>query len=218
MTDSTNNNLPAAQASAQDGFNDVTDNGAGSLIKGCKLKFTKDSEWVDDTGEAIPATREFIVIGMKRSAQKWINDLPVETIELGELEHWPDLDHWNADAPPSEWVTKFGKDQGPWQRCWFAYLLDPKTLTGFTWPTGTVGGFRALDELKEATRRARMIQGPSVFPIITLADKHMNTQYGGRQRPHFVVKGWHTFGAPEAPALAKPADKNADMGGDGIPH
>jgi hypothetical protein len=217
--DATNSTkTPTVPEAPRDGFNDVDDSGTGSLIKGTKIKFTNGAEWIDDTGDIIKPDREFIVIGLKRACQKWLDDLPAETVELGEHESWPDLEQWNEDSPPAEWTTKFGKDQGPWQRCWFAYLLDPKASTGFTWPAGTVGGFRALSELTEATRRARMLQGAGVYPIVTLADRHMNTQYGGRQRPHFVVRGWQVFGAPEAsPALDKPADKNEDMN-DEIPH
>jgi hypothetical protein len=225
VDDATKNpKTPAVQNTPRAGFSDVDDSGTGSPIKGTKLKFTNDAKWITGTEDVIKPDREFIVISLKRTVQKWVNELPVETIELGEAEGWPDLEQWNDDAPRSEWVVKFGKDTGPWQKCWFAYLLDPKTYEGFTFPTGTAGGAKALSTLKETTGRTRMLQGAqNIFPIVTLADVPMPTQYGTRQRPHFVIKGWQTLGAPAAPpALAKPADaadkkpadKNADINGE----
>jgi hypothetical protein len=40
----------------------------------------------------------------------------------------------------------------------------------------------------------RRFRGGSVCPVITLTDTHMNTRFGGRQRPHFDVKRWVNFG------------------------
>jgi hypothetical protein len=214
----------------RDGFSDIDDSGSGSFIRGTKLKFSNAAEWITGTGEVIGPERVLIVVEMKRAVQKWVNELPAETVELGENESWPDIEQWNEDSPPSEWTVKFGKDTGPWQRCWFAYLLCPNSMEGFTWPAGTVGGFKALSELKKATIRARMLRGGNLCPIVTLTDRFMNTQYGGRQAPHFIVKGFQEIGRAEPPALpssgapaslaspaAKPAaDKNADMGGDKI--
>jgi hypothetical protein len=207
-------NDPPTTPPRADGFNDIDSDGTGgSIIKGTKLKFTNAAEWIDDNGAVIKPDREFIVIGMVRASQKWLDDVPIETIILGPNDRFPDVEEMNEACPRSEWCVKFGKDTGPWQRCWFAYLLDPKTMAGFTWPAGTIGGFRALSTLKEATIRARMLQGANVFPVVTLTDVPMRTQYGVRQRPHFVIRGFHAIGGPEPPALAKPAaaDKNADI-------
>jgi hypothetical protein len=204
---------PAVPSGPRDGFSDISDN--DSYIKGTKVRFTNDWQWVTDRDEVLAADREFLVIGLKRTVQKWVpGAAKPEVVELGETERWPDLDQWNEDAPASEWSVKFGKDTGPWQRCCFAYLLDPKTFEGFTFLTPSWGGKKAVDELRESTRRRRLVTGQSnSFPVVTLSDVFAPNDYGGRQRPFFVLKDWKTLGgpaAPSAPALAKPADNPPD--------
>ena len=35
---------------------------------------------------------------------------------------------------------------------------------------------------------ARRIRGQNIYPRVRLGDIHMNTQYGGRQRPTFNIR------------------------------
>jgi hypothetical protein len=53
----------------------------------------------------------------------------------------------------------------------------------------------------------RRLRGPNVYPVVTLGDKFMNTKYGGRQRPFFVIKRWVRLGGEggEVEALPAPA-------------
>lgn len=203
MNKAGNNTPPAAPAPTKisDGFDGVDDGGARSIIRGVKLKFTNSAEWVDEAGEVIVPEREFLVVELAKVVQKWLDAMPVETRVLAPAEYFPDLEILNAEAPQSEWRDAFGKKVGPWQNSIVAYLLDPKTMEGFTWPTSTAGGFRAIDELKGHVRRARMLQGANVYPVVTLADTHMRTQFGGRQRPQFKVKRFVVLGGVERPLL-----------------
>ena len=201
---------PVAPAKVSDGFDGVDDGGTRSIIKGAKLKFSKTEEWIGEDDDVIPPDREFIVVELAKVTQKWIDDKPAETRILAPDEYFPDTEKLNAEAPPEEWRDKFGKQVGPWQNSIVAYLLDPKTMEGFTWPTSTAGGFRAIDELKGHVRRARMMQGANVYPVVTLADTHMRTQFGGRQRPQFKVVRFVTLGGTERPLLeqTKPEPMN----------
>jgi hypothetical protein len=87
-------------------------------------------------------------------------------------------------------------------------LVDLKSMAKYTYPTNTTGGNICLDDLKDATRMKRLIAGTAnVFPVVALGTKHMNTAYGGRMRPSFIIKGWRTFGQQGAalPSTSAPA-------------
>jgi hypothetical protein len=51
-----------------------------------------------------------------------------------------------------------------------------------------------------------------VYPVITLADKFMNTRFGGRLRPHFKFVRWVSLGGEsgQVEALPPPPPKLAD--------
>jgi hypothetical protein len=204
-TTNLNSTALTAPAKTGDGFDSVDDGSSGSIIKGSKIKFTNSAEWLDEAAEVVDPKREFGVVEIAKYEQKWLDAKPVETRVLGRDEHFRDVEKLNAEAPETEWCEKFGKKVGPWQNCIAVYLFDPKTLEAFTWPTSTAGGFRAVAELKERVRRARMIQGDNVFPLVTLADTHMKTQFGGRQRPQFKVVRFITLGGTARPLLEPPA-------------
>jgi hypothetical protein len=194
---------PAPAAKRSDGFDD--DDGVGmSIIRGEKLKFTNAGTWVDENGDPIAKDREFLVVEVMKVRQKWIDGKPVETHILGSGEYFPDIEKLNAEAPRSEWREVFGKMAGPWQNSFVLYLLDPKPMRGFTFPTSTAGGFRAVFELKGDVHRARMLQGDNVYPVVTLADTHMKTQYGGRQRPAFKIVRFVQIGGKARPLLEQP--------------
>jgi len=76
----------------------------------------------------------------------------------------------------------------------------------YTFATGTTGGRIAIRELRDKLVWMRRLRGPNVYPVITLADKFMNTKYGGRQRPHFVIRRWVRLGGDggEVEALPPP--------------
>jgi hypothetical protein len=201
MKDTTNGNRPASTKVSDDGFDAVDDGGTRSIIRGMKLKFENSAKWIDTAGDVISPEREFLVVELTKGSQKWLDNMPAETRILSPREHFPDLERLNAEAPETEWREKFGKKTGPWQNFIAVYLFDPKTLEAFTWPTSTAGGFRAVSELKERVRHARMMQGDNIFPVVTLSDTHMKTQFGGRQRPAFKVLRFITIGGTQRPLL-----------------
>ena len=206
---------------ALDGF-ELDDEDGNNLIKGEKIKFTLDSKWVvARSGEVIDPRRKFLVIEILRVAQKWLPDenRPVETRILGPEEPFPDLKKLNAKAPQSEKSEKFGKLAGPYQGAHVVYLIEinaeSKKVAAFTWIADIegAGASRAIKELRESTKLTRRVQGLSnLFPVATLSDTFMPTQYGGRQRPHFEIVDYKQIGGQEQPSINGPKDPNT-LGG-----
>lgn len=193
---------------ANDGFDyqrDDDDDGAPRLIKGTKLKYTNEGTWEDNDDNVIEADHEFVAVELLRAVQKWIDQHPTVTRIMAPDEPFPDVNELNDAAPSEEWTEKFGKRVGPWQRCWAVYLLDPKTMRIYTWPTDTVGGHQAVRDLREQTGMARSMHGDSVYPRVRLGSTHMKTQYGGRQRPEFDILGFEKLGGGGGQKLSAPA-------------
>jgi hypothetical protein len=185
----------------------------GNVIRGTVVKFTNEANWVTRDGLELSPDLELVATGVARVVQKWQDQAPVETRKLGPGEKFPDLDQLNTDTPRSEWGKgPDGQPRGPWQAQHVLYLLDPATLDEFSFPTGTKGGEIAIRELVEKIKWMRKFKGPHLFPVVCLSDKFMQTKFGGRQRPHFLIKRWVTMGnggeeqvllpAPGAPSLA----------------
>jgi hypothetical protein len=181
--------------------------GAG-IIQGTLIKFTNEGKWVTRDGEELPTDLELVAANVNRVVQKWWDGQPVETIILEPHQKFPDVEEMNEKVPKKEWVEgPDGNMRGPWQAQHMLYLLDPKTMDKFTFPTGTVGGRIGIRELVDKTMWMRRLRGPSVHPVITLADAFMNTKWGGRQRPHFKIVRWVSLGGEggEVEALPPPA-------------
>jgi hypothetical protein len=197
---------------ALDGFSGFSDEVAGaddrpqggSLIHGTLVKFTNGAEWVTGAGDPMSRAQELIVIDLLRLVQKWIDQKPVETIIVPPGEKFPDVKAMNEKAPKSEWREWQGKMFGPWQMQYLVYLLDAHTLDKLTYPTSTTGGGMCCRAIAEKVAWMRKYKGPKVSAVITLADTFMNTQWGGRQRPHFNVVRWIGFDGGADKALPEP--------------
>jgi hypothetical protein len=181
--------------------------GAG-VIQGTLIKFTNEGKWVTRDGDELPADLELIAFNVGRLVQKWEDGQPIETIILQPHQKFPDIEEMNEKTPRKEWVEGPDKKmRGPWQGQHALYLLDPKTMDKYTFPTGTVGGRIAIRELRDKTMWMRRLRGSNVYAVITLADTFMNTRFGGRQRPHFKIVRWVRLGGEggEVEALPPPA-------------
>ena len=194
-----------------DGFSDRIegDEGTqrGSIIQGITVKFSNEAEWLDRDEEEFPSDREVVVTDVLRIVQKWKDQQPVETIILQPKQKFPDIERLNAEVPQSEWREgPDGKKHGPWQAQYIVYLLDPATMNKYTYPTGTTGGAIAVRDLVDKVRWMRRLRGPGIHPVVTLSDTFMNTKFGGRQRPHFLIKRWINLGGGEgATAVTAPS-------------
>jgi hypothetical protein len=50
----------------------------------------------------------------------------------------------------------------------------------------------------------RKFRGEAVYAVVSLSNTFMNTRFGGRQRPHFIVKRWVALGGEGALPSTKP--------------
>jgi hypothetical protein len=179
------------------------------IIQGNLIKFTNEATWVLRDGAELPANLELIVVDVARIVQKWWDGQPVEgaTIILEPHQKFPDIEEMNAKVPRKEWIEgPDGKPRGPYQAQHVVYLLDPKPMDKYTFPTGTTGGRIAVGDLRDKIVWRRRLQGPNVYPVITLSDTFFPTRYGGRQRPHFEIMRWVRLGGEggEVEALPPP--------------
>ena len=191
------NNLPA-----DDGFDGADeDQQIPRVIQGERWAFTNDGCWLDSNDEVIPPGREVVAVNLARVLQKWIDKMPVETTFLSPRDH-PDIEQLNEASPKSEWSVDLNdRPRGPWQLQNVVYLVDLATMERFCYPTGTVGGGICVHELKDAVRMMRQFRGPGIYPVVSPAAKHMNTRFGGRQRPHFEIKRWISLSPDGTAAL-----------------
>jgi hypothetical protein len=184
--------------------------GAG-IIQGTLIKFTNEATWVTRDGEELPADLELVAVNVNRVVQKWWDQQPVETIILKSHEKFPDIKKMNEKTPRGEWVEGRNKGEmvGPWQAQHILYLLDPKTMDKYTFPTGTDGGRIAVGELRDKLVWMRRLRGPNVYPVVTLSDTFFPTRFGGRQRPHFKIVRWVSLGGEggQIEALPPPTAK-----------
>jgi hypothetical protein len=180
-----------------DGFEDGIEGADGQetsrIIQGTLVRFTNDFAWMTNDDDELSATLELIVIDVLRIVQYWKPDGTADndkTIILGPGKLFPDVDAMNAAAPKSEWSEKFGKMVGPWRRQHVTYMLDPATMSKFTFPTSSIGGAIGVTELVDKVKWMRKCRGAHVCPVITVATKPFPTSYGMRKRPHFNVVRW----------------------------
>jgi hypothetical protein len=190
---------------ATDGLSGHTDDVAGQesrkrgLFKGARLKFGKTAEWEVDGDVIDPATR-LILIDVARIVTRWGKDKkPLETMVLEPGEKFPDVEAWNDALPKSEWVEGMNGPRGPWQSQQIVYFVNPKTMAQYHWADGSVGGSIAIREAVESTKAMRRFR-PGAAPVVELSSKHMNTKFGGRERPHFEILNWITLPGSEAPS------------------
>jgi hypothetical protein len=181
--------------------------GAG-VIQGTLIKFTNERKWVTRDGDQLPADFELVIVDVSRVVQKWQDQQPVETIILEPHQKFPDIKEMNAKVPEEEWGEgPDGEPRGPWQAQHIVYLLDLNTMDKYTFPTGTNGGRRAIRDLRDKLVWMRKLRGANVYPVVTLSDTFMPTQWGGRQRPHFIVKRWVRLGGEGGEVEALPSPK-----------
>ena len=185
----------------------------GRVIQGSCIRFTNEATWVTRDGEELPTNLELVVVDIARVVQKWQDHQPVKTIPVPPGEKFPNVEKMNEETPREEWAEgPDGQLRGPWQAQSVAYMLNETTMDRYSFPTGTIGGGIAIHDLVDRTTMQRRMRGNNaIYPVVTLSDMHMNTRFGGRQRPHFNIVRWASFGAaqqvlpaPQSPALAPP--------------
>jgi hypothetical protein len=186
-----------------DGFDDGGDEVQQSrVIRGEKWGFSNAGTWVNAADEVISPELEVVAVQICRVLQKWIDKMPVAgtTTFLAPHDH-PDVEQLNEECPRVEWAPDPGGNlKGPWQIQNIVYLVDLQTMSMATYCTHTIGGGICVGELKDTVKLMRKFRGDGAYPVVSLSSKYMATRFGGRMRPHFVIKRWMAFG-PEGAAL-----------------
>jgi hypothetical protein len=178
---------------------------------GIKLKFGLDARWTDPSGDEI--TSVLVALDVINRVHKWPGDggAPVETIDVRNGQ-WPDIVKLN-DSCRDEWFERFGKLIGPWRGEHVLLLAAPTTAQTFWWasPTETIGSCIAIRNLVTAVQRMRQFRGEAVFPIIRLTHAHMNTAYGGRERPDLRIERFVSFGDGGAMKTIEPPSMGEEI-------
>src|SRR5262245_42557662 len=175
------------------GYSEPLALGGGSsganVPSGEKLKFTNAAVWTDPNGDVVRA--KLVALNVINRVQKWPGDggPPVETITLEPGEAWPDIAALNERCK-HEWYEKFGKLVGPWMGEHVVLFFDPANMTRYWWPspTQTIGACICVRSIIEQTQLMRRFKKALVYPLVELSHTHMNTQFGGRERPHLDIK------------------------------
>jgi hypothetical protein len=195
-------------AGYEDGIEGDVSMPASSLMKGMRIKFTNTAAWIDTNDNELPTNLETVVIDIIRAIVKFVDQQLVDYRVLAPHERFPDIKALNDAAPKDEWSEgPNGEMQGPWRKQSIVYLLNLETMDRYSYPTGTVGGSIAIRELVDKTNWTRKLRGSNTYPRIALRDVFMNTRFGGRQRPHFEIRGWVQLGGDEQSVTALPAPK-----------
>jgi hypothetical protein len=153
-------------------------------------------------GQELSPNLELVAIDIVRAVQKWKKDEdgnltpdPSGTRVLGPGEKFPDVAKLNEETPKEEWIKgRSGQLEGPYQNQYLLYLLDPATMSKYSYPTATVGGGIAIRDLREKVMWMRKFRGPDTYAVVTLSDCFMKTKHGGRQRPNLLIKRWVGMG------------------------
>jgi len=194
-------NVPAT---ADDGFDKT--NQEDRLIRG-NIARCVDGIWKDNDGTPIPPDDRWVAWATTECLQQWHNKLPTKTVVKKPGVPLPDIDELNAEIPLREWETGIdGKPRPPWVRQNVVYLLDAESGAELTFISGTIGASIAVESLRRRTYNMRMLRGMRVVPVVSLGSKLMQTNFGSRLRPEFVVQEWREFGAP-SPAIASEVGK-----------
>jgi hypothetical protein len=193
-----NSNLPTT-----DGF-DVEETGSNSLIRGTMLKF-KDSDWLAGKTEFLPAGTKVTAIGTVMAWVRWPEEGPPEHTVTQSGEKHPHR-HQLGDLDKSLWPPGLdGEPSDPMRDTRYVYLVDDKTAQTYTYVTDSIGGRRAVSELKTQIQTYRVAH-PRAVPIVELTKTTMPTKYGIKPRPLLKVTGWHIPPAQAAGTIKSDMD------------
>lgn len=181
-----------------DGFNEAGDDRATRQgpILGAPLKFSAAGKWeVANNGEVIGSDTLLVVVNAQKALARWNSTQRVELRIIPPGEPFPDVDGMNEAAPRVERTRGMNALRGPWQKHRYVTLLNPKTLDVYTFSTSAPGPFFAIRELVDRVRIMRRHHGPSMSPLVKLADAPMKTRYGIGRRPYFKITAWVGVGS-----------------------
>lgn len=214
--DSTRNDLTVHN----DGWAAVPDN-VGGMIKGTMLKF-KDGFYFADKTLMLPEDQTALHLAAVDVVTCWVHwqdKLPAETRITQPGQPHPQRDEL-GDTDQSKWPLGLdGRPDDPWKDTRYLYLVDVATAAEYTFTCDTIGGRRAVSDLKAAIQKVRLAH-PGAIAVVKLSSKAMPTSYGPKPRPAFEPVDWKDGSRGES-AMAEPnplpPPSSADEMSDEIP-
>jgi len=182
-------NAPAIiPAAADDGFGVVEPATSSSLIRGKVLRF-KDDNYIADKTDIVELGTKLTAVAMTTCWVKWdAEGKAIETRVTASGETHPYRAALDSNDP-KEWPDGLdGKPNDPWKDTRHVYLIGPQAEQ-YTFVTATIGGLRAVAELKDQIALYRRVH-PGACPVVELAVADMPTKFGPKSRPSFKVVGW----------------------------
>lgn len=171
------------------------------------LKFNA-GEYKTREGEVITPDREFMMLGLVKIVQKFVNKKLVESSVVPQRESLPDLKKMNVEAPQEEWgVDLNGKPQGPWTYTLALKLLD-RGYNRYAFITNSTGGGIAVGDLTDKVKIIRRLKGRDVTAVIICEHGvRMTSKFNpnGVPRPSFrIVRYARLAGNEDVPELSPP--------------
>jgi hypothetical protein len=202
-------NEVALKPARDDGFA-VEEKLGESLISGRMIKFSEGNFTIDKI-ETLPPGTQLTVMAMATVWVHWDSGRPVEQriTRVGESH----LDRRDLpDQDDSLWPSGLNdKPEDPWKDTRYVHLIDPNTGSDYTFITDSIGGRRAVSDLKRQIANKRATH-PAAIPIVTLGKSEMKTKFGKKLRPDFKVVGWRNAVQPTMRAVpSKVVDMDDDI-------
>jgi hypothetical protein len=198
-TELTTNNI------ADDGWDEAAAETSGRAIQGTLLKFN-DWKWTPGK-EALPLNEGTRLVAVKTAAAyvRWEDKRPVEYIWREKGKQLPDREALSMWEDRSGWeIGLSGDKEDPWRNTRYVYLIDPTTMTAYTFSTHSTGGRNAVRDLGDNIARVRkMRNNPNLVPLVELSAEVMPTKFGKKSKPLFRIVEWGGGSASpeEAPQL-----------------
>jgi hypothetical protein len=190
---------------ADDGWDEAAAETSGRAIQGTLLKFN-DWKWTPGK-EALPLPEGTRLVAVKTAAAfvRWEDKRPVEYIWREKGKPLPDREALSMWDDRSEWeIGLSGDKEDPWRDTRYVYLIDPTTMTAYTFSTHSTGGRNAVRDLGDNIARVRkMRNNPNLVPLVELSAEVMPTKFGKKSKPLFRIVEWGGGSASpeEAPQL-----------------
>jgi hypothetical protein len=167
----------------------------GGMLVGTRLKFGNDAKWRTHPDGDDCSGRVLVASNIRRLEIKWglvPNSPPIDHRELKSGEKFRNMKELNEACPKEEWRESFGKMVGPWQIQHVLELCDLSSMEKFSWPTSTIGGSVAIEQLVDRILMKRQFfKRVDIWPLVRLSNRFMRTKWQGRERPHLEIIEWY---------------------------
>jgi hypothetical protein len=199
-------NLVVTNDTANDGWDDAAAEASGRAIQGIVLRFN-DWKWRQGKEDkSLPEGRHLVAVKTAAAWVRWENKRPVEYIMREKGKSFPEREDLSMWEDRSDWEVGLSGDlEDPWRNTRYVYLIDPTTMTAYTFSTSAAGGRNAVRDLGDNIARVRrMRNNPNLVPLVELSAEVMPTKFGKKSKPLFKVIEWG--GGAAAPEEAPQID------------